>query len=149
MKTSAWRQWRRSDVFIANFDHISHLFLVSLLLHLNKLMLAGLLFHSPLCAFSFHLYSILWVFYQNLTCSFNFNTTLSILTIFWIYTLSPFRNNRPANIEYKTTDYSFFPNLLWHVSCWYVNSEEPKSVSLISKFFVYSVRYLNNISYSE
>ena len=31
-----WRQWRRSGVFIVNFEHISHLFLVSLFLTLNK-----------------------------------------------------------------------------------------------------------------
>ena len=29
------RQWRRSDVFIVNFEHISHLNLVFLLLTLN------------------------------------------------------------------------------------------------------------------
>ena len=32
---------RSSGVFIANFEHISHLFLAFLLLNLNKLMLAG------------------------------------------------------------------------------------------------------------
>ena len=30
------RQWRRSGVFIVNFEHISHIFLVFLLLALNK-----------------------------------------------------------------------------------------------------------------
>ena len=34
---------RRSGVFIVNFEHISHLFLVFLLLTLNKQMLAGIL----------------------------------------------------------------------------------------------------------
>ena len=29
-------QWRRPDVFIVNFEHISHLFLMFLLLNLNK-----------------------------------------------------------------------------------------------------------------
>ena len=33
---------RRSGVFIVNFEHISHLFLVFLLLTLNKLMLYGI-----------------------------------------------------------------------------------------------------------
>ena len=33
--------WRRSGVFIANFEHISHLFLVSLLLTLNMQLPAG------------------------------------------------------------------------------------------------------------
>ena len=32
IKTPERRQWRRSDVFIVNFEHISHLFLVFLLL---------------------------------------------------------------------------------------------------------------------
>ena len=35
MKTSEQSQWRRSDVFIVNFEHISHLVLVFLLLTLN------------------------------------------------------------------------------------------------------------------
>ena len=33
---------RRPDVFTVNFEHISHLFLVFLLLTLNKSLLAGL-----------------------------------------------------------------------------------------------------------
>ena len=35
------RPWRRSDVFIDNFEHISHVFLVFLLLILKKLMFDG------------------------------------------------------------------------------------------------------------
>ena len=35
-KTSERRQWLRSGVFIVNFEHILHLFLVLLLLTLNK-----------------------------------------------------------------------------------------------------------------
>ena len=31
-----WRHWRRSSVFIVNFEYISHIFLVFLLLTLNK-----------------------------------------------------------------------------------------------------------------
>ena len=36
--------WRRSDVFIINFEHISHLFLVSLLLTLSRQMPAGIIY---------------------------------------------------------------------------------------------------------
>ena len=36
MKTPERRQGRRSDVFIVNFDHISHFLQVILLLTLNK-----------------------------------------------------------------------------------------------------------------
>ena len=36
IKTPERCQWRRSGVFIVNFEHISHLFLVFLLLTLNK-----------------------------------------------------------------------------------------------------------------
>ena len=36
VKTTEWRQWCRSGVFIVNFEHISLLFLVFLLLNLNK-----------------------------------------------------------------------------------------------------------------
>ena len=36
IKTPERRQWRRSGVFIVNFEHISHLVLVFLLLTLNK-----------------------------------------------------------------------------------------------------------------
>ena len=35
IKTSQQRQWRHPDVFIVNFEHISHLVLVFLLLILN------------------------------------------------------------------------------------------------------------------
>ena len=35
IKTQERRQWRRSDVFIVNFEHISHLIQVFLLLTLN------------------------------------------------------------------------------------------------------------------
>ena len=41
MKTPERRYWRRSALFIVNFEHISHLFVVFLLLTLNRLMLAG------------------------------------------------------------------------------------------------------------
>ena len=36
MKTTERRQWRLSGVFIVNFEYISHLSLVFLLLTLNK-----------------------------------------------------------------------------------------------------------------
>ena len=36
METPEWRQWRGSGVFIVNFEHISHLFLMILLSTLNK-----------------------------------------------------------------------------------------------------------------
>ena len=40
LKTPEWCQWHRSGVFIINFEYLSHLFLVFLLLTLNKQMLA-------------------------------------------------------------------------------------------------------------
>ena len=40
IKTSEQRQWRCYDVFIVNFDHLSHLFLVFLLMTLNWKMSA-------------------------------------------------------------------------------------------------------------
>ena len=36
------RQWRRSGIFIVNFEHISHLVLVFLLLTLSRQMPAGI-----------------------------------------------------------------------------------------------------------
>ena len=42
-KTPERRQWRRSGVFIVNFDHILHLVLVFLLLTLNNESLAEIL----------------------------------------------------------------------------------------------------------
>ena len=45
MKTLERRHWRRSGVFIVNFELVSHLALVFLLLTLNRLMLAGLVRH--------------------------------------------------------------------------------------------------------
>ena len=41
-KTLEQRQWRRSGVFIVNFEPMSHLVLVFLLLTLNMSLLAGL-----------------------------------------------------------------------------------------------------------
>ena len=41
IKTPERRQWRHSDVFIVNFEHISYLVLVFLLLTLNILLLTG------------------------------------------------------------------------------------------------------------
>ena len=41
IKTPERRHWRRSGVLIINFEHISHLFLMLLLLALNKQMLPG------------------------------------------------------------------------------------------------------------
>ena len=38
IKISGRRQWRRSGVFTVNFEHISHLVLVFLLLTLNRYM---------------------------------------------------------------------------------------------------------------
>ena len=36
IKTSERSHWRRSDVFIVNFEHVSHFFVLFLLLTLNK-----------------------------------------------------------------------------------------------------------------
>ena len=41
IKTPERRQRRRSGIFTVNFEHILHLFLVFVLLYLNKYMLAG------------------------------------------------------------------------------------------------------------
>ena len=46
IKTPIRRQWRRSGVFIVNFKHISHLFLLFVLFTLSKLMLAGMRFNE-------------------------------------------------------------------------------------------------------
>ena len=42
IKISERRHWRRSDIFIVNFEHISHLVLVFLMLALNMLTLKTL-----------------------------------------------------------------------------------------------------------
>ena len=41
IKTSEWCQWRHSGVFIVNFEHISHFFLVFVFLTLNWKMFFG------------------------------------------------------------------------------------------------------------
>ena len=38
IKTPEWPHWQRFGIFIVNFEHISHLFLVYILLTLNKWM---------------------------------------------------------------------------------------------------------------
>ena len=42
MKIPERRQWRRSGIFIVNFEHISHLVLVFLLLTLSRYMSTGI-----------------------------------------------------------------------------------------------------------
>ena len=42
MKTPEWTQWHRPDVFIINFEHISHLVLVLHFLTLSMYLFAGL-----------------------------------------------------------------------------------------------------------
>ena len=46
IKATERSQWSRSGAFIVNFEHISHFFLLFLLLTLNKQMLAGLIVFS-------------------------------------------------------------------------------------------------------
>ena len=48
IKTPERRHWRRFGVFIVNNEHISHLFLVFLLLTLNNYMLAGIIFYETM-----------------------------------------------------------------------------------------------------
>ena len=46
IKTPKRRHWRRAGVFIVNFEHISNLVLVFLLLTLNNLILTGKILHN-------------------------------------------------------------------------------------------------------
>ena len=63
-KTPERCQWRRSSVFIVNFEHISHLYLVFLLLTLNKLMLVWLY-----CIFTIDIVKLfIFVFVLRLIC---------------------------------------------------------------------------------
>ena len=43
IKVPERRQWRRSGIFIVNFEHISNLVLVFLLLNLNMQLRAGMI----------------------------------------------------------------------------------------------------------
>ena len=58
-KTPERRQWRRSGVFIVNFEHISRLVLVFLLLTLKMQLPARLLKISELLELSIHVTKIL------------------------------------------------------------------------------------------
>ena len=42
MKIPEWRHWRRFGIFIVNFEHISRLIVVFLLLSLNIYLPAGM-----------------------------------------------------------------------------------------------------------
>ena len=59
IKAPESRQWRRSDVFIANFEHISHLTLVFLLLTLNMCLPAGLCLYQYMNFLSFLFFYLL------------------------------------------------------------------------------------------
>ena len=54
IKTPERRQRLRSGVFIVNFENISHIFLVFLLLTLNKQMLVGLCYEKDTVAHFFN-----------------------------------------------------------------------------------------------
>ena len=64
IKTPERPQWRRSHVFIVNFDHISQLVLVFAILTLNMYMLTGSLNSNNNCPCSISWYSIrgIWIF---------------------------------------------------------------------------------------
>ena len=79
IKTLERRHWRRSGVFIVNFEHISLLFLLLLLLTLSKLMLAGLWQFSFLCS---------WI------C-----VSLVMITICFIFKIEPQRSNVLVKME--------------------------------------------------
>ena len=49
IKTPEGHYWRRSGVFIVNFEHILRLFIMFLLLTLNKSMLAQLFYWKLIC----------------------------------------------------------------------------------------------------
>ena len=46
IKTPEWRHWARSSLFIVNLEHVSYLFLVYILLTLNKQMLTAIAGYS-------------------------------------------------------------------------------------------------------
>ena len=79
IKTLERRHWRRSGVFIVNFEHVSLLFLLLLLLTLSKLMLAGLWQFSFLCS---------WI------C-----VSLVMITICFIFKIEPQRSNVLVKME--------------------------------------------------
>ena len=58
IKTPKRRHWRRFGVFIVNFEHMSLLFLVFLLLTLNKEVLVGLFHQYQLHRISFKNFSL-------------------------------------------------------------------------------------------
>ena len=64
IKTRERPQWRRPHVFIVNFDHISQLVLVFVILTLNMYMLTGSLNSNNNCPCSISWYSIrgTWIF---------------------------------------------------------------------------------------
>ena len=64
---SEWCHWRHSSVFIINFEHISHRFLVFLLLTLNKQMLAGRFVEFELIKFflSFSFFFFFFFFFDS------------------------------------------------------------------------------------
>ena len=59
IKTLARRQWRRSEVFIVNFEHILHLTLVFLFLTLNMYLLAELCLYQYMNFLSFLFFYLL------------------------------------------------------------------------------------------
>ena len=85
IKSPKRRQWSEYDVFIFNFQHISHFFLVFLLLAITgKYLLGGYVVHTP----SWHLLvqKHLWQYKNNVWNLFKVNnkdTRTMSMTSFW------------------------------------------------------------------
>ena len=81
IKTPERRQWRRSGVFIVNFEHVSHLFYVFLMLNLNKYVSWVVLHAISHDLESYPAFNLLKVNYRNIRIS----IPMSLLLTFNIF----------------------------------------------------------------
>ena len=106
IKTPEQRRWRRSGVFIVNFENISHLFLLFLLLTLNKQMLARWNILDILCD--------IYLSSQHLLVQSSNGNTRMLCEICWKSTvMTPERRHWRRKISLIR-----FQKFFWYFQCW-------------------------------
>ena len=116
VKTPERCQWRRSAVFIANFEHISYLFLVFLLLTLHNLMLAEM---ETLHCDYFLVQSQQWKHHNN------------VWNLLKVYN----KDTRGVVLESLLLTLNRFHILLWWCHCWLWTSKHRLGDLLWAKVF--------------
>ena len=91
MKASERRHWRRYDTCFVNFEHISHFFLLFLLLTLNKYLFVGMFLSrlwSNECSKSFPLFTFAPLWFLKVLKLFLYGFFFTLLFLFFSFCVS-------------------------------------------------------------